>query len=729
MRVPTAATPVYKDECALCSHSLRHPEGLFVCMTCFVGYCPAHVDTHVHRSQHSMFTNLQQLPPIEPEVAVTDINQLGVVAPPTFESALCCGVCHQQYHKDTVEAVGLAAPSFHGIVSANSAGTQAAIDADAAQTHKVLCPHLQTMVQTPSARFGPGRPPQGTETCAACDVSLNCWMCVTCGEIGCPRKEAGGNQHAILHYMMSGHSVVLKLGTVTATTGDLYCYACDNEVRDEQFAAHMATFGIDIHTAVKTAKSLGEMQYDLSSRHDFNKITEAGTALVPAYGPMKTGLHNFGNTCYMNSVVQCLLPIFAKRFVGTAHRDGCNAANPLDCCSCQFEKLLTDMHSGVYSVAPVEPAAGTAAVVNGITPRAFKKVFANKHSLFSTAEQQDAQEYLLFLLKEIHRRVCGAGGNPQSMDVTQDPTLLFDFVVEERRACAKCQAVEYKHRGETTLQLGVPVVPPPPIEPGSQLTAEELEARRPSTTLDACLDAFLAQGGIECRCAQCNEPTTYLTTQRLATFPDVLVINPRRDYFDPVTLTAKKLDVNIEVPRVIQLGRAKASGPQLGEVLMKPSSSSSNGRGGGATGSTATAEVDQESLAMVVSMGIDVDMARWALASCSNNVERAIDFVFSHPEGPPSSTEGNAAGEPDPLPPPTAMTAPTDGAATYELRMMISHMGASATTGHYVAHVRDEATGDWYLYNDEKVAVSQSPPFQLASVYFFVRTARATSES
>ena len=36
---------------------------------------------------------------------------------------------------------------------------------------------------------------------------------------------------------------------------------------------------------------------------------------------------------------------------------------------------------------------------------------------------------------------------------------------------------------------------------------------------------------------------------------------------------------------------------------------------------------------MVSSMGFSADMARVALKNTDNNVERAIEWIFSHPEG------------------------------------------------------------------------------------------------
>lgn len=60
-----------------------------------------------------------------------------------------------------------------------------------------------------------------------------------------------------------------------------------------------------------------------------------------------------------------------------------------------------------------------------------------------------------------------------------------------------------------------------------------------------------------------------------------------------------------------------------------------------------------------------------------------------------------------------------DGPGKYELMGIISHMGANTACGHYVAHIKKD--GQWAIYNDEKVAVSEAPPKGLGYLYLFKR--------
>ena len=61
----------------------------------------------------------------------------------------------------------------------------------------------------------------------------------------------------------------------------------------------------------------------------------------------------------------------------------------------------------------------------------------------------------------------------------------------------------------------------------------------------------------------------------------------------------------------------------------------------------------------------------------------------------------------------------SDGPGKYELLGIVSHMGSNTACGHYVSHIRKG--GEWVLYNDRKVAKSESPPLDLGYMYVYQR--------
>lgn len=100
----------------------------------------------------------------------------------------------------------------------------------------------------------------------------------------------------------------------------------------------------------------------------------------------------------------------------------------------------------------------------------------------------------------------------------------------------------------------------------------------------------------------------------------------------------------------------------------------------------------------------------------STSAEEALDWLFSNMDNPILTQEPALQAAPE-TPKPEKQY--QDGSSQYKLRGFITHMGSSPHSGHYVCHLM--RNGVWYLYNDEKVAVSQNPPKALGYVYLYER--------
>lgn len=61
----------------------------------------------------------------------------------------------------------------------------------------------------------------------------------------------------------------------------------------------------------------------------------------------------------------------------------------------------------------------------------------------------------------------------------------------------------------------------------------------------------------------------------------------------------------------------------------------------------------------------------------------------------------------------SGLTASSDQSCVYELSAVLIHRGISAYSGHYIAHVKDAHTGDWYKFNDEEIEKMEGKKLQL----------------
>ena len=573
--------------------------------------------------------------------------------------------------------------------------------------------------------------------CSMCDLKENLWLCLQCGNLGCGRSQyggVGGNSHGLKHTELSSHAVAVKLGSLTPEgTADIYCYACNDERVDPELSTHLSHWGINIADRQKTEKSLTEMQIEQNLSWDFSMTTEDGKVLTPLFGQGFTGLKNLGNSCYMASILQCLfsMPEFQSRYY-LPDQPPPDTAAPAEDLETQLRKVADGILSGRYSKPDTDVIASEYSPEiphqKGLAPAMLKYLIGRGHEEFSTMRQQDAFELLLHLFKLVTRSQHSAS-HP-------DPVQSFRFVMEQRLQCMSCKRVRYRSDEQDNISIPVPIRPIPKST-SHQTDNEKAKDEYEPVTLKECLDTLTGPEVVELTCPSCGSKDGFLKRSLFKTFPRFLAVNARR--FALVNWVPTKLDVAVVVgDDPFSLDAYKSHGLQEGEEALPEDAAVSaaapqftpnegalsqlEGMGfprprcekalhatgnsdaeaamnwlfahmedpdidaplnlGTATNASSSGAVNPESIAMLEAMGIGAPQARKALKETGGDVERAVDWVFSHPDdqgdfgdeepaaGPAVSAEGAAT-----------MAGNGDLPASFRLQSIACHKGASIHAG------------------------------------------------
>jgi ubiquitin carboxyl-terminal hydrolase 5/13 len=591
------------------------------------------------------------------------------------------------------------------------------------------CEHILTLQQGEPKQIAS----QDLGHCSQCELNENLWLCLECGNLACGRAQyggVGGNGHALEHKGNTQHGVAVKLGSITPEgTADVYCYSCDEERIDENLGAHLANWGIILAERQKTEKSLTEMQIEHNLRWEFTMTTEDGKELKPLFGPGLTGLKNLGNSCYLASILQCLfdLPSFQNRY-GELAQDLEGTLEPAADLETQLRKMGDGLLSGRYSKpdpdANLSETSPDVAHQRGLAPSMLKALIGRGHAEFSSVRQQDAFELLQHLFKLVTR-----SRHPSPSD---DPTLPFRFTLEQRLQCLGCKKVRYSTTEQDNIFLDVP------LEKEEARAAEGDEAPKEpgykAITFKECLDRFTGEEVVELTCAACGSKDGFTKRSLFKTFPSVLAVNARK--MAVVNWVPIKVDVPVLVDdEAFPLDAYLSPGQQPDEESLPEDVGPAAGAAPAfvpnaeavvaleamgfprvrcekalhATGNTdaesATewlfahmddADIDVpmdlsgsnisppgapelEKIEMLGTMGFGAPQARKALRETNGNVERAIEWLFSHPDDQGEFNEHSLADERQNQE--KALAGSSSLPANFRLQSIACHKGTSIHAG------------------------------------------------
>ena len=193
--------------------------------------------------------------------------------------------------------------------------------------------------------------------------------------------------------------------------------------------------------------------------------------MKPLEGPGLTGLNNLGNSCYLNAVFQVIFSLseFYYFYYEQINYDSLFQTNDV---SSNINFQLKKFAQGLYNINLSIDSDLNRFLTDGtftnvtvgnqdfpnfnqkeiqrtaISPIHLRSAFGKNHREFSSARQQDAQEYLLYVLDLIDRSLFFSDYCPSD---------IFRFTIEDRVECLQTNHVQYYDHTESVLSLSIPI--------------------------------------------------------------------------------------------------------------------------------------------------------------------------------------------------------------------------------------------------------------------------------
>jgi ubiquitin carboxyl-terminal hydrolase 5/13 len=589
-------------------------------MSCFEGSCngswantpETHTTLHWKKFNHSVFLNIRKHVE-KANIPAEDITKIAIGTPGgggmeietvTFQYSLLCTCCKVRV-TDIPEHYR---PLVHSIEQHQSAYEKAQVVSWELEENP--CPHSRQIVQQPTQipnieSNHSGNHIRDIGKCVDCSLTSNLWLCLTCGNVGCGRKNfdgSGGNSHGIGHFDATKHPISVKTGTISPTDSpSAYCYLCNDEVKVPQVLAYLQVLGLNPAIMKKTEKTMNEMSLDYNRNLKLTDAFEKEGQYEKIISKIRPyGLTNIGNSCYMNAVLQCIasLPELGELFSisSSSVRDHietkCNSP-PSECLVCQVSKLVGAFTEGDVHDGSID-----------IRPYIFRHLVGKDHLEFRTQKQQDASEYLGHLFQVLKNA-------EKILNVIF--SSLFRYRSTTKLTCSSgCGSYYCRENKGQILDINF-----------KDNLIKEIQESQTGQSTEANLSKILNEGIEQSEqvmdCAECKGKRLFKARVYLSHFPKYLILriqNFVQDHFQ-----VKKINIDLSFnPEDINLNSIDSNSAfqGVGRKLELE-------KGG---------DLNEDLVNELISMGFSSNRSKRALMETNNNLENAINLLFSVGDDP-----------------------------------------------------------------------------------------------
>jgi ubiquitin carboxyl-terminal hydrolase 36/42 len=232
------------------------------------------------------------------------------------------------------------------------------------------------------------------------------------------------------------------------------------------------------------------------------------------------GLSNLGNTCFLNSVLQCLTytPPLAGYLKSGQHQATCRAAGFCALCALQAHVKQALSSSG-----------------NVVSPSHLVKNLRSISKSFRNCRQEDAHEYMRYLIEAMHN-CCIPVGVATNSSAVRDRSLVYSIFGGQLRSQVKCTVCSHcSNTYDPFLDLSLEIV-----------RADSLTKALARFTAVESLD-----GNNKYYCSRCKKKVPALKQFTVDKAPNVLTIQFKR--FSGTGSSGGKLDKKIEFGRTLDM--------------------------------------------------------------------------------------------------------------------------------------------------------------------------------